>query len=126
MTTNFNHDRPVYPNLARGMVLTGIDQLWVADITYIRLETEFVYLAVVLGAWRRRVPRSSIFWSAYLSRGCGGGREGCDVAVELWVAVSGGKTLAHRRFRVGGYAGFSGDVPRNDSVTPRPSSRAWR
>jgi transposase InsO family protein len=54
VTTNSNHDRPVYPNLARGMVLTGIDQLWVADITYIRLETEFVYLAVVLDAHSRR------------------------------------------------------------------------
>jgi len=37
------------------MVLTGIDQLWVADITYIRLETEFVYLAVVLDRYSRRV-----------------------------------------------------------------------
>jgi transposase InsO family protein len=55
VTTNSNHGRPVYPNLARGMVLTGIDQLWVADITYIRLETEFVYLAVVLDAYSRRV-----------------------------------------------------------------------
>ena len=36
------------------MVLTGIDQLWVADITYIRLETEFVYLAVILDAYSRR------------------------------------------------------------------------
>jgi len=55
MTTNSNHDLPVYPNLARGMVLTGLDQLWVADITYIRLETEFVYLAVILDAYSRRV-----------------------------------------------------------------------
>ena len=55
VTTSSNHNRPVYPNLARGMVLTGIDQLWVADITYIRLETEFVYLAVVLDAFSRRV-----------------------------------------------------------------------
>lgn len=54
-TTNSNHDRPVYPNLAKGMTLTGINQLWVADITYIRLETEFVYLAVVLDAYSRRV-----------------------------------------------------------------------
>ena len=54
VTTNSNHDRPVYPNLARDMVLTGIDQLWVADITYIRLETEFVYLAVILDAYSRR------------------------------------------------------------------------
>ena len=36
ITTNSNHDRPVYPNRARGLVLTGINQLWVADITYIR------------------------------------------------------------------------------------------
>ena len=55
VTTNSHHDRPVYPNLTRGMVLTGIDQLWVADITYIRLETEFVYLAVILDAYSRRV-----------------------------------------------------------------------
>ena len=55
VTTDSNHTRPVYPNLARGMALTGIDQLWVADITYIRLETEFVYLAVILDAYSRRV-----------------------------------------------------------------------
>jgi transposase InsO family protein len=55
VTTNSNHDRPVYPNLARGMALTDIDQLWVADITYIRLAVEFVYLAVILDAYSRRV-----------------------------------------------------------------------
>jgi len=55
VTTNSNHNYPVYPNLAHDMVLTGIDQLWRADITYIRLETEFVYLAVVLDAYSRRV-----------------------------------------------------------------------
>jgi putative transposase len=55
VTTDSNHSRPIYPNLGRGMVLTGIDQLWIADITYIRLETEFVYLAVVLDACSRRV-----------------------------------------------------------------------
>jgi putative transposase len=55
MTTNSNHDLKVYPNLAGSMELTGIDQLWIADITYIRLETEFVYLAVVLDAYSRKV-----------------------------------------------------------------------
>jgi len=45
VTTDSNHERPVYPNMAGKLVLTGINQLWVADITYIRLETEFVYLA---------------------------------------------------------------------------------
>jgi transposase InsO family protein len=54
-TTDSKHDRPVYPNLAKGMKWTGINQLWIADITYIRLETEFVYLAVVLDAYSRRV-----------------------------------------------------------------------
>ena len=55
VTTDSNHGRRVYPNLAGQMVLTGIDQLWVADVTYIRLETEFVYLAVVIDAFSRRV-----------------------------------------------------------------------
>ena len=55
VTTDSNHDRKVYPNLAGEMVVTGIEQLWVADITYIRLANEFVYLAVVLDAFSRRV-----------------------------------------------------------------------
>jgi putative transposase len=55
VTTNSKHGLPVYPNLAREMELTGINQLWVADITYIRLEVEFVYLAVILDAYSRRV-----------------------------------------------------------------------
>jgi len=46
---------PVYPNLVGELELTGLNQLWVADITYIRLELEFVYLAVVLDAYSRRV-----------------------------------------------------------------------
>ena len=44
VTTDSNHSFRVYPNLAKDMKLTGIDQLWRADMTYIRLETEFVYL----------------------------------------------------------------------------------
>jgi putative transposase len=54
-TTDANHKRQVYPNLAGQMALTGLNQLWVADLTYIRLETEFVYLAVVIDAFSRRV-----------------------------------------------------------------------
>jgi len=54
-TTDSRHGLPVYPNLARDMELTRINELWIADITYIRLETEFVYLAVVLDAYSRRV-----------------------------------------------------------------------
>ena len=55
VTTNSNHRLPVYPNLAREITPTAINQLWVADITYIRLRSEFVYLAVVLDAFSRRV-----------------------------------------------------------------------
>jgi transposase InsO family protein len=51
VTTDSNHGRKVYPNLARGLVLTGVDQLWRADITYIRLRDEFVFLAVILDAF---------------------------------------------------------------------------
>lgn len=53
-TTDSKHGLRIYPNLAKDMVLTDINQLWVADITYIRLEVEFVYLAVVLDAFSRR------------------------------------------------------------------------
>jgi len=55
VTTDSRHNLPVYPNLAGQMAPTAINQLWVADITYIRLRTEFVYLAVVLDAFSRRV-----------------------------------------------------------------------
>jgi transposase InsO family protein len=55
VTTNSNHGRKIYSNLAREMVLTNVDQLWRADITYIRLQDEFVYLAVILDAYSRRV-----------------------------------------------------------------------
>ena len=55
VTTNSKHQLEVYVNLARRLKLTGINQLWVADITYIRLLTEFVYLAVILDAFSRKV-----------------------------------------------------------------------
>ena len=55
VTTDSNHGRKIYSNLARDMILTGTDQLWVADITYIRLRDEFVFLAVILDAHSRRV-----------------------------------------------------------------------
>jgi putative transposase len=54
-TTNSSHGLEIYLNLARRMKLTAIDQLWIADITYIRLKEEFVYLAVILDAFSRRV-----------------------------------------------------------------------
>jgi transposase InsO family protein len=55
VTTDSKHELEVYLNLANRMKLTGINQLWVADITYIRLQAEFVYLAVILDAFSRKV-----------------------------------------------------------------------
>jgi putative transposase len=54
-TTASHHSEKVYLNLARHLELTGVNQLWVADITYIRLRSEFVYLAVILDAFSRKV-----------------------------------------------------------------------
>ncbi len=59
VTTDSKHSFMVYPNLAGQLEPAGTDQLWVADITYIRLAEEFVYLAVILDAYSRRV----IGWS---------------------------------------------------------------
>jgi putative transposase len=54
-TTNSQHECEVHLNLARRLQLTGINQLWIADITYLRLGREFVYLAVILDAFSRKV-----------------------------------------------------------------------
>jgi transposase InsO family protein len=59
LTTDSHHGLRIYHNLAKDMVLTGINQLWIADITYIRLEVEYVYLAVLLDAF----SRSCIGWA---------------------------------------------------------------
>jgi putative transposase len=55
VTTDSNHNRRIYPNLARALVLTSVNQLWIADLTYIRLLEEFVFLAAILDAFSRRV-----------------------------------------------------------------------
>jgi len=55
VTTDSSHGRKIYPNLAGQIVLTDVDQLWVADITYVRLQEEFIFLAVILDAYSRRV-----------------------------------------------------------------------
>jgi transposase InsO family protein len=71
LTTESRHDLPVFRNLAATMKLNGINQLWVADITYIRLREQFLYLAVVLDAYSRRV----VGWSL-------------DDSLEAWLVVS--------------------------------------
>jgi transposase InsO family protein len=55
LTTDSRHALPVFPNLAREVMPTAVNQLWVADLTYIRLRAEFIYLAVVLDAFSRRI-----------------------------------------------------------------------
>ena len=54
-TTDSRHGHLIHPNLAHKLVPTAVNQLWVADITYVRLSEEFVYLAVILDAYSRRV-----------------------------------------------------------------------
>ena len=54
-TTDSTHHLPVFPNLARGMAPDGPNQLWVADITYVAVVSGFVYVALVLDAWSRRI-----------------------------------------------------------------------
>jgi putative transposase len=54
-TTDSDHDQPIFPNRAKELTLDGPNQLWIADITYVAIAVGFVYLAVVLDAWSRRV-----------------------------------------------------------------------
>ena len=54
-TTDSDHDGPIFPDRAKDLVLTGRDQLWVADLTYVVIPGGFAYVAVILDAWSRRV-----------------------------------------------------------------------
>jgi hypothetical protein len=59
-TTDSDHDGPIFPFVARNFEAHGPDQLWVADLTYVAIATGFVYVAVILDAWSRRVVGYSI------------------------------------------------------------------
>lgn len=61
-TTDSNHHLPIYPNLAKGMAVTKLNQLWVADITYIRLERQFLYLAVIIDVFSRKCIGWELDW----------------------------------------------------------------
>lgn len=54
ITTRSNHDLPIYPNLVKDIVVTRLNQVWVADITYIGLAHEFIYLAAILDIFSRK------------------------------------------------------------------------
>ena len=60
-----DHDQPIFPNLAEGLTPDGPDQLWVADMTYVPVIGGFVYVAIILDAWSRRVVGYAISRSAY-------------------------------------------------------------
>ena len=96
-TTDSDHKMPVYPNLAKDVKPSDLNQLWVADITYIRLRHEFVYLAVVLDSFSRRV----IGWAL-------GRTLESELAVEaLRMALKGGRVqpgLIHHSDRGSQYA----------------------
>lgn len=59
-TTNSNHSYPRYPNLVKDLEITNINQVWYADITYIRLLTDFVYLSILLDGYSRKIVGYSI------------------------------------------------------------------
>jgi putative transposase len=84
-TTDSRHTFAVYPNLAERLSLTGVNQLWVADITYVRVREAFLYLAVVLDAFSRR----AVGWEL-----------GEDLRAELALAAL-DRALADRSIRPG-------------------------
>jgi transposase InsO family protein len=115
VTTDSRHNLPVYPNLARELTPTAINQLWVADITYIRLRTEFVYLAVVLDAFSRRL----IGWA--LGRTLEAGLAATALRLAL-VERQPAPGLVHHSDRGVQYA--SGDyTPYGQNIPPRQSRR---
>lgn len=54
-TTDSDHDGPIFPNLAKDIIPSGPNQLWVSDITYVSLPTRFIYIAIILDAWSRLI-----------------------------------------------------------------------
>ena len=85
VTTDSDHRWRIYPNLARHFVLSGMNQLWVADITYVRLQREFIYLAVILDVYSRRV----VGWSISRQLDSGFALEALESALKLRQPASG-------------------------------------
>src|SRR3546814_11437890 len=54
-TTDSDHDQPVFPDRTKDMIVDGPNQLWVADLTYVAVAVGFVYVAVIMDAWSRRI-----------------------------------------------------------------------
>ena len=112
-TTDSDHDGPVLPDLARGAVTDGPDQLWVADLTYVAITGGFAYVAVILDAWSRRVVGYAI---------------GRSIDARLTLAALRAALAARRP--AAPTAARAGATVRTTCSTPRPrhapSSRATR
>ena len=102
VTTDSDHELEVYLNLASRMKLTGINQLWVADITYIRLQREFVYLAVILDAFSRKVVGWELdrtLAARLADRGAGASDRGTAAAAGPGASLRSRRAVCLRRLR---------------------------
>jgi putative transposase len=100
VTTDSDHDGPIFPDLAKDLAPDGPDQLWVADLTYIRLLREFIYLAVVLDAYSRRC----VGWALGRTLGAGLAVAALEMALETRDA---GEGLVHHSDRGVQYASLA-------------------
>nr|WP_292317838.1 IS3 family transposase [Mesorhizobium sp.] len=115
-TTDSRHSWRVVPNLARGMELTGVNQLWVADITYLHLAEQFAYLAVVLDAFSRKV----IGWALELHLRASLAVDALKMAISARVPVPG--SLIHHSDRGVQYACTSySDILHGHGIQPSMS-----
>lgn len=112
-TTDSRHSWRVVPNLARGMELTGVNQLWVADSTYLHLAEQFAYLAVVLDAFSREV----IGWALELHLRASLAVDALKMAISARVPVPG--SLIHHSDRGVQYACTSySDILHGHGIQP--------
>ncbi|WP_352919285.1 IS3 family transposase [Mesorhizobium sp. M0960] len=115
-TMDSRHSWRVVPNLARGMELTGVNQLWVADITYLHLAEQFAYLAVVLDAFSRKV----IGWALELHLRASLAVDALKMAISARVPVPG--SLIHHSDRGVQYACTSySDILHRHGIQPSMS-----
>ncbi len=127
-TTDSNHDSPIYPNVAGNFEVHGPDQLWVGDITYVAIATGFVYLAVILDAWSRKVVGYGLgrnidtrLTAAALNAAIGGRRPlpGC-----VFHTDRGAQYAASRHRRILRESGFVGSMSRRGNPYDNPQAES--